>query len=431
MVERFGVLPEKVVDVQALAGDSTDNVPGVPGIGIKTAAELINLYGDLETLLASAEEIKQPKRRENLINFAEQARISRQLVLLRDDAPTPIALGDLRRAERDMDRLKAFLLEQDFKRLFERIGVPGDPTALRGTKSVVPAIRSMAVSPSQTVASISLSAADQPFETISYKLICDVAALSTFLDRARQQGYLAVDTETTGLNAAAADLVGISMALAPGDVCYVPLRHGAASPAHGQEGLDFSALPDQASPQIAFDEAMALIRPIFEDPSVLKIGHNLKYDAHILMQGRNGGIALAPVDDTMCLSYVLDGGRVERHSIDFLARHWMDHQTIKFEDVCGKGAKQVPFNAISPEAALNYAAEDADITLRLWQLLKPRLAGEGVVSVYERLERPLIPVLARMENKGITVDRSILARMSNDFAARMGVLQSEIMRLAG
>ena len=431
VVERFGVLPEKVVDVQALAGDSTDNVPGVPGIGIKTAAELINLYGDLETLLASAEEIKQPKRRENLINFADQARISRQLVLLRDDAPTPMALGDLRRPERDMDRLKAFLLEQDFKRLLVRIGAPGDPAALRGTNAAVPAIRSMAASPSQTVASASPPHADQPAETISYKLICDVDALSTFLDRARQQGYLAVDTETTGLNAAAADLVGISMALAPGDACYVPLRHGAASPADGQEGLDFVAVPEQAPPQIAFDQAMALIRPVFEDPGILKIGHNLKYDAHILMQGRNGGIALAPVDDTMCLSYVLDGGRVERHSMDFLAGHWLDHQTIKFEDVCGKGAKQVPFNAISPEAALYYAAEDADITLRLWQLLKPRLAGEGVVSVYERLERPLISVLARMENNGITVDRSILARMSNDFAARMGVLQSEILRLAG
>ncbi len=431
VVERFGVLPEKVVDVQALAGDSTDNVPGVPGIGIKTAAELINLYGDLETLLASAEEIKQPKRRENLINFAEQARISRQLVLLRDDAPTPMALGDLRRPERDMDRLKAFLLEQDFKRLFVRLGTPGDPAMLRRKNEAVSAIRSMAASPSQTVASASPPPADQPAANISYQLICDVAALSTFLDRARQQGYLAVDTETTSLNAAVADLVGISMAVAPGDACYVPLRHGAASPADGQEGLDFSAVQEQATPQIAFDQAMALIRPVFEDPGILKIGHNLKYDTHILMRGRNGGIALAPVDDTMCLSYVLDGGRVERHSMDFLAVHWLDHQTIKFEDVCGKGANQAPFNAISPEAALNYAAEDADITLRLWQLLKPRLAREGLVSVYERLERPLIPVLAKMENNGITVDHNILARMSNDFGARMGALQSEILRLAG
>jgi DNA polymerase-1 len=437
VVERFGVPPEKVVDVQALAGDSTDNVPGVPGIGVKTAAELINLYGDLETLLASAQEIKQPKRRENLINFAEQARISRQLVLLRDDAPTSVALADLRRPERDMDRLKAFLQEQDFKRLLMRIGAPGDPAALRGRNAAAPAIRSMAaspsssLSPSEAVPTVSSQPADHQPEAVSYRLICDLDVLAVFLERARQQGYLAVDTETTGLNAAAADLVGISMALAPGDACYVPLRHGAAVLADGQGGLDFSAVPEQASPQIAFDRAMELIRPIFEDPGILKIGHNLKYDAHILMQDRNGGIALAPVDDTMCLSYVLDGGRVDRHSMDFLAGHWLNHQTIKFEDVCGKGMKQVPFNAISPEAALNYAAEDADITLRLWQLLKPRLADEGVVSVYERLERPLIPILARMENNGITVDRSILARMSNDFAARMGVLQSEILRLAG
>ena len=437
VVERFGVRPEKVVDVQALAGDSTDNVPGVPGIGVKTAAELINLYGDLETLLASAQDIKQPKRRENLINFAEQARISRQLVLLRDDAPTSMALADLRRPERDMDRLKAFLQEQDFKRLLVRIGAPGDPAALRGGNAAAPAIRSMAASPSpnpspsEAVPTVLSQPADHPPEAVSYRLICDLDALAVFLDRARQQGYLAVDTETTGLNAATADLVGISMALAPGDACYVPLRHGTSVLADGQGGLDFSAVPEQASPQIAIDPAMELIRPIFEDPGILKIGHNLKYDAHILMQERNGGIALAPVDDTMCLSYVLDGGRVDRHSMDFLAGHWLNHQTIKFEDVCGKGMKQVPFNAISPEAALNYAAEDADITLRLWQLLKPRLADEGVVSVYERLERPLIPILARMENNGVTVDRSILARMSNDFAARMGVRQSEILGLAG
>ncbi len=431
VVEHFGVRPEKVVDVQALAGDAADNVPGVPGIGVKTAADLINLYGDLETLLAKAGEIKQPKRRENLINFAEQARISRQLVLLRDDAPTPMALSDMRRPGLDMGRLEAFLKEQDFKRLLVRISAPVGSTALGVTNAAMPANRSMAASSSGTVALPSPSHADNLPETMSYNLICDLDALTLFLDRARQQGYLAIDTETTGLNAAAADLVGISMALAPGDACYVPLRHGAVAPADGQGGLDFSAVPAQQSQQIAFDQAIALIKPIFEDPGILKIGHNLKYDYHILMQGRNGGIALAPVDDTMCLSYVLDGGRVDRHSMDFLAGHWLDHQTIKFEDICGKGTKQVPFDSISPEVALNYAAEDADITLRLWQLLKPRLTGEGVASVYERLERPLIPILAYMENCGITVDRSILARMSHDFGVRMRVLQNGILELAG
>lgn len=433
VVEKFGVQPNRVVDVQSLAGDSTDNVPGVPGIGIKTAAELINTYGDLDTLLAKAEEIKQPKRRENLINFADQARISRDLVSLREDAPTPLSLEELHTPTRDMDKLTAFLAEQNFKRLLVRIGAAeaaGGSGANPGAAS--PAVRSMAGSPQpSTTPSAAPVPAAAPDE-IAYDLITDCEALVAFLAAAKKQGYLAVDTETTGLNAAAADLVGISMAIAPGRACYVPLRHGVESePAGGQGGLDFSDQSTTVYPQIDFEKAIDLIKPLFEDPAVLKIGHNLKYDCHILMRPRNGGINLAPVDDTMCLSYVLDGGRVERHSMDYLAGHWLDHETIKYSDICGKGAKQVSFGSLAPEAALDYAAEDADITLRLWQLLKPRLATEGVASVYERLERPLIPILAQMENFGITVDRSILARMSNDFASRMEALQSEILALAG
>jgi len=243
---------------------------------------------------------------------------------------------------------------------------------------------------------------------------------------------LAVDTETTGLNAAAADLVGVAMAVAPGHACYVPLRHGAAAvTASGQGGLDFDGQESASlTPQIPFDDAMALLRPVLEDPAILKIGHNLKYDSHVLLRPYNGGIKLAPVDDTMCLSYVLDTGRVDRHSMDYLAAHWLDYQTIKYEDVCGKGTKQVSFASIAPDAALQYAAEDADITLRLWHMLKPRLAGSGLASVYERLERPLIPVLAEMESRGITVESTILARMSNDFARRMAAYQSEIHTLA-
>lgn len=427
VVEKFGVTPDKVVDVQSLAGDSTDNVPGVPGIGIKTAAELINNYGDLDTLLARAEEIKQPKRRENLINFAEQARISRDLVTLRDDVPLPLSLEELHTPVRDMDLLKSFLAEQEFKRLLIRIGAPGDPGAV---SAPAPAIRSMAGTPQPNAD----SAAAPPGTpgAIEYELITEIDALQHFVDKAAKQGYLAVDTETSGLNAAAADLVGISMAIAPGHACYVPLRHGGAGVSgDSQGGFDFSGDDAVTYPQIPFSDAIAVIKPLFENPAVLKIGHNLKYDSHILMRAHNGGIALAPVDDTMCLSYVLDAGRVDRHSMDYLADHWLDHQTIKYEDVCGKGAKQVPFGSVAPQAALNYAAEDADITLRLWQLLKPRLAGEGLASVYERLERPLIPVLAQMENFGITVDRTILARMSNDFAARMDALQTEILGLAG
>ncbi|MDB9890013.1 DNA polymerase I [Alphaproteobacteria bacterium] len=443
--ERFGVAPEKVIDVQALAGDSTDNVPGVPGIGIKTAAELIQTFGDLDNLLANAETIKQPKRRENLINFAEQARISRQLVMLRDDAPMPLELSELSTPQRDMDLLAAFLKEQEFSRLLVRIGAGGENANGNGNGAKLGgAVRSMGSWPSPSdkndpapstdhaVAHDAVAGATQPVD-VDYQLITDVDSLAVFLAAALAQGFLAVDTETSGLNAAAADLVGVSMALAPGKACYVPLRHGVVATEIGdaQGGLDFSAEAPVAYKQIGFETAMAMLRPIFEDPAILKIGHNLKYDSHILLWPRNGGIKLAPFDDTMCLSYVLDGGRGGGHSMDHLAKHWLDYDTIKFSDVCGKGAKQVPFSTLAPEAALDYAAEDADITLRLWQLFKPRLGAEQVASVYERLERPLIPILAEMEASGITVDRNILARMSNDFAKRMAVFQSEIHQLAG
>ena len=445
VAERFGVAPEKVIDVQALAGDSTDNVPGVPGIGIKTAAELIQTFGDLDNLLANAETIKQPKRRENLINFAEQARISRQLVTLRDDAPMPLELSALSTPQRDMDRLTAFLKEQEFSRLLTRIGADGGNANGNGSGAKLGgAVRSMVSGPSPSdktdpapstghaATPDAVAGATQPVD-VDYQLITDVESLAAFLAAATAQGFLAVDTETSGLNAAAADLVGVSMALAPGKACYVPLRHGAVATENcgAQGGLDFSAEAPVSYTQIGFETAMAMLRPIFEDPAILKIGHNLKYDSHILLWPRNGGLKLSPVDDTMCLSYVLDGGRVGGHSMDHLAKHWLNYDTIKFSDVCGKGVRQVPFGTLAPEAALDYASEDADITLRLWQLFKPRLQAEQVASVYERLERPLIPILAEMEANGITVDRNILARMSNDFAKRMAVFQTEIHQLAG
>ena len=437
--ERFGVPPEKVIDVQALAGDTSDNVPGVPGIGVKTAAELIQHFGDLDTLLAQAETIKQPKRRENLINFAQQARISRQLVTLRDDAPTPLDLSALVTPPRDMARLTTFLQDQGFNRLLARIGV--DDGVSIGASNIQKeakmggAVRSMAASPlpADRMDTPLVAAPLIDVDEIDYQLITDRDALAQFLAAAVAQGFLCIDTETTGLNAAGADLVGVAMALAPGKACYVPLRHGTVTNdvVGGQGGLDFSAASPVSYPQIPFTLAMDMLRPVFEDPAVLKIGHNLKYDSHVLRWPRNGGIKLHPVDDTMCLSYVLDGGRVGGHSMDYLAKYWLDYDTIKFADICGKGSKQVPFGSLTPEAALDYAAEDADITLRLWYLFKSRLGKERVVSVYERLERPLIPILAEMEASGITVDRTILARMSNDFASRMNSFQLEIHQLAG
>ena len=417
VIEKFGVGPEHVVDVQSLAGDSTDNVPGVPGIGVKTAAELINQFQSLDALLAGAETIKQPKRRQNLIEFAEMARISRQLVRLADDVDVPIALDELITPVRDLDKLVTFIQEQGFKSLLASFGAK--PSSSGGGASAIASVEDGA--PQDILPPI--------IEATDYQLITDSAMLSQWVEKARAQGFIAVDTETTSLHASRASLVGVSLALAPGQACYIPLRHKAALQAAG----DLLSMPDEVPSyqQIEFDAAIEIIRSLFEDPSVLKIGHNLKYDYHVLSRAENGGIHLSPVDDTMCLSYVLDAGRISRHNMDDLAMHWLEHQTIKYEDICGKGKQQVSFDSLSPEAALDYAAEDADITLRLWQMLKPRLAREGVASVYERLERPLISVLSDMESCGIAVDDSFLRRLSNEFATAIAGLESEIHQLAG
>ena len=417
VIEKFGVGPEHVVDVQSLAGDSTDNVPGVPGIGVKTAAELINQFQSLEALLAGAETIKQPKRRQNLIEFADMARISRQLVQLADDVDVPLSLDELKTPERDMDRLVEFIQTQGFKSLIASLGAKP-------------------VSSGNGQASISASEDGAPqdilpplVEAVDYQLITDIERLKAWVEAARAQGFVAVDTETSSSHASRAALVGVSLALSAGKACYIPLRHKAAA----EEAEDLLSMPSEATSyqQIEFDKAIEILRPLFEDSSVLKIGHNLKYDFHVLSRSENGGIRLSPVDDTMCLSYVLDAGRLSRHNMDDLAMHWLEHQTIKYEDVCGKGKNQISFDSLAPEAALDYAAEDADITLRLWQMLKPRLAREGVSSVYERLERPLIPVLSDMEASGIAVDDNFLRRLSNEFATRIAALEAEIHQLAG
>ena len=417
VIEKFGVGPEHVVDVQSLAGDSTDNVPGVPGIGVKTAAELINQFQSLDALLAGAETIKQPKRRQNLIDYAEMARISRQLVRLADDVDLPLSLDDLLTPSRDLDRLVEFIQEQGFKSLLASLGAK--PKSGNGAKGAAP---------------LSDNGAPQEIlpphvEETDYQLITDSAMLQSWVGQAKAQGFVAIDTETNSLQASQASLVGVSLALSPGKACYIPLRHKAAS----EEAGDLLSMPSEAPSyqQIEFAQAIEILRPLCEDASVLKIGHNLKYDFHVLSRIENGGIRLSPVDDTMCLSYVLDAGRISRHNMDDLALHWLDYQTIKYEDICGKGKAQISFDSLAPEAALDYAAEDADITLRLWQMLKPRLAREGVSSVYERLERPLIPVLSDMEAQGIAVDDNFLRRLSNEFATRIAALETEIHQLAG
>ena len=402
VVERFGVPPEKVIDVQSLAGDSTDNVPGVPGIGVKTAAQLIVEYGDLDTLLERAEEIKQPKRRQNLIEFAEQARVSRRLVTLDQNAPIEVPLDELKLREPEPETVRAFLEENGFRTVLARLG------EMLGEAATAPA---PAPAP-----------APEPGEA-DYELVQDLDALEAWIVAATDQGMVAVDTETTSLDALRADLVGVSLALAPGKACYVPLGHGAPK---ADGGLDLEGAAD-TPPQIPLQAALAALKPLLEDSSVLKIGQNIKYDELVLSRH---GVAITPIDDTMLLSYVLDGG-LHGHGMDELARLHLGVETIKFKDVAGSGKAQITFDQVPLDKALDYAAEDADVTLRLHQALKPRLAPERLTTVYETLERPLVPVLTDMERTGIKVDRDELRRLSNDFASRIDALGIEIHGLAG
>ena len=398
VAEKFGVAPDRVIDVQALAGDPTDNVPGVPGIGIKTAAELINTFGDLDTVLARAGEIKQPKRRENLIAHADDARVSLTLVTLRDDVPLDDGLETLHADPPDPKVLTDFLRAQDFRGIVARVekwlgGAPEDAGS---------------------------GAAEAPGEA-EYELVQERADLERWIALAVRVGTVTVDTETTSLDALRARLVGVSLSVEPGRACYIPLGHGAA--ADGELALGAAAAPRQ----IDFDEALGLLGPLLADPGVLKVGQNIKCDMEVFA---NYGLAVAPVEDTMLLSFVLDGGS-HGHGMDELSRLHLGIDPIPYKAVAGTGKKQVTFDAVPLEAARDYAAEDADLTGRLHRLLKPRLLAERMVTLYETVERPLIPVLADMERAGIKVDRAELERLSGDFATRIADFEVEIHRLAG
>ncbi len=411
--DKFGVKPDRVVDVQALAGDSTDNVPGVPGIGVKTAAELINQYGDLETLLARAGEIKQPKRRESLLANAELARVSRRLVLLRDDVPVPVPLADLVLKAPDPDKLRAFLTAQGFRTLLGR---------LDALASAAPAAKTSAPA----------SAAPAPAAPANiqqnYELVRDLGTLEKWIARAQQTGFCAIDTETTSLDARNAKLVGVSLALVAGEACYIPLGHVAAGTAAAEGGLDFAGGPKLLDGQIALADALRALAPLLADPATLKIGHNFKYDWHVFAAHGLGDIK--SIDDTMLISYVLDGGR-HGHGMDALALAHLDRKTIAYDEVTGTGKARISFAEVPLDKALAYAAEDADITLRLHQTLKPRLVEQGLVAVYETIERPLIAPIVAMEEAGIAVDRAALQRLSNDFALRLADLEKKIHALAG
>ncbi|MDR3500822.1 MAG: DNA polymerase I [Parvibaculum sp.] len=429
VIEKFGVPPEKVVEVQSLAGDSVDNVPGVPGIGIKTAAELINQYGDLETLLAKASEIKQPKRRENLIEFAEQARISKKLVTLDDHVPIDVPIETFGIHPPNPERLIAFLKDMEFttltRRVAERAGVDVESVAAAGEHPAqgkeAPAKKSTPAKASARGGVPGATHADRnpPFAEAKHVAVTTLAELNEWISRAREAGVVAIDTETDSLDPMQARLVGFSMCVTPGEACYVPLQHGAGG------GLDLDNAGGQT--QIPLKQAIAALKPLFADESVLKVGQNLKYDMTVFAQH---GLTLASIDDTMLMSYALDAG-LHGHGMDELSELHLGHKPIAFSEVAGSGKAQVTFDQVPIDKAVAYAAEDADVTLRLWHYLRPRLVAEHRMTVYETLERPLVPVLVEMERAGIKVDRNVLARLSADFAQKMAEYEDEIYRLAG
>ncbi|MGR3514225.1 MAG: DNA polymerase I [Paracoccaceae bacterium] len=407
--DKFGVLPEKVIDVQALAGDSVDNIPGAPGIGVKTAALLINEFGDLETLLARAEEIKQPKRRQTLIDHADQIRLSKQLVTLDQNMDLPYDLESLEVRDADADTLLSFLSSMEFRTITRRVAeaMGAEPPVIEDTPT--PAAQDDATPEAV------------PFDQATYTAITDADALQTWIDAALARGWVAVDTETTGLNEMKAELVGVSLAIEPGEAAYIPLTHKQAA------GDDLFGSDDLAEGQMPLDAALAALKALLEDPSVVKIGQNMKYDAKILARY---GINVAPIDDTMLMSYAMHAG-LHNHSMDGLSDRYLGHQPIEIKSLLGTGKSQITFDRVPVEDAIKYAAEDADVTLRLWQQFKPSLHKTRVTTVYETLERPLVPVLAEMEMAGIKVDAQVLSRMSNAFAQKMAQLEDEIHELAG
>jgi DNA polymerase I len=479
VIERFGVPPGKVVEVQALAGDSVDNVPGVPGIGVKTAAQLIVEYGDVETLLARAGEIKQPKRRESLQIHAEQALLSKRLVTLDDHVPLDVPLADLKVRDRDGQRLIAFCKAMEFSTLTRRVaealgtdidsvtpasvpvlfwppaaagdaaatpaegkapdvGVPsplvgeghGEGAKTSGPGTPLPPLGGKSAgaaggeggngaTPASAAAFAASAALAVPIDVKAYETVTTLDRLDVWIAEAAEFGRFAVDTETTSLDPMQAGLVGISLATTPGRACYVPLNH--------TEGTGDLLGGGRVAGQIAEADALARLKPLLEDPAVLKIAQNLKYD-YLVFARR--GIHVAPFDDTMLLSYALDAGK-GGSGMDELSERWLGHKPISFKEVAGAGRAMVTFDHVEIARATEYAAEDADVTFRLWLVLKPRLPSERMVTLYETLERPMVPVLARMEERGITVDRQILSRLSGEFAQKLGGLESEIYELAG
>ena len=434
VMEKFGVSPSKVVEVQALAGDSTDNVPGVRGIGVKTAAELINQYGDLETLLGRAGEIKQPKRRESLVEGGDDARVSLKLVTLDHHAPIKEDVGNFAVREPEAAPLIAFLKAMEFNSLTRRaashFGID-DPDSIAAQSIAVAGKAKASAAAAEPISSPSPSksgapgavmdrgALMKPVDLDAYETVTTLERLEQWIGRARERGAVCVDSETTSLDPMQAALCGVSLAVAPNEACYIPCGHRA--------GGDLVSSSRDKIDQLSEKDVLGALKPLLEDEGVLKIAQNLKYDYLIFLVR---GIRVAPFDDTMLMSYVLDGG-LHGHGMDELSELHLGHKPIAFADVAGKGKEKITFDGVPIREATRYSAEDADVTLRLAMLLKPRLAAEGKTSVYETLERPLVPVLADMEYAGVTIDPDLLRRLSNDFAQAQAKLEKQIHKLAG
>jgi len=423
VVEKFGVVPELVGDVLALMGDAVDNVPGIRGIGPKTATKLIQEHGNLEAALAAAPAMKPGKLRDSLIEQADMARLSRRLVALREDCALPLPLDAFALNGIPPEPLAAFLETHGFTSLLRRLGTgAGSPSAATQLHPAKPETASSA----PTAGSSRQPPLDLPdIDREGYECVQDLAALDRWIDRAFAARLVAIDTETSMLDAMRADLAGISLATGPNAACYIPLGHG---------GSDMFA---ERPPQIAAGEALARLKPLLESDAVLKVGQNIKYDLNILTRAGEvaGGLAIGPVDDTMVMSFDLDAGRSEEgmtgHGMDELAQRHLGHRTLTFKDICGSGKKAIPFGEVPLDRATRYAAEDADVTWRLHALLKPRLAEEAATRIYERVDRPLIPVVAAMERAGIKVDRERLAGLSAEFGTEIAALESHIHGLAG
>jgi DNA polymerase-1 len=469
VIEKFGVPPDKVIEVQALIGDSTDNVPGVPGIGVKTAAQLISEYGDVETLLKRASEIKQDKRRQTLIDNADKARLSKRLVTLDQNVPLEVPVDELAVHEPDYKHLIAFLKAMEFtsitRRIAEKTGIDAaqiEADAKLASASPIPPVQgeggaapvaqgevTLQAPPTRPPAAATLAlpgggkvkngaftpislataraeaARNTKIDRSKYECVRTLVRLNEWIARAHDSGVVAVDTETTSLDAMQAGLCGFSLAVAPNEACYVPLGHREGGSENGSDL--FAPEAKLCADQIPETQALAALKPLLEDKSVLKIAQNMKYDWLVFAQR---GIEIEGYDDTMLISYVLDAGK-NGHGMDDLAKRWLNHDTIHFQHVAGSGKSQISFDCVAIDKATEYAAEDADVTLRLWYALKPRLAAEHVSTVYETLERAMPAVLARMERRGISIDRQVLSRLSGEFAQEQARLEDEIKTLAG